>query len=78
MSAAFTMVDALRHAGRNLTRAGLLRAATHLDERNNPFLRRGVSVRTTPRDYYPIDRVQLLRYRKTRWAPIGPVVAARG
>jgi len=78
MSTAFTMIDALRHAGRNLTRASLLRAATHLDERNNPFLRKGVTVRTTPRDYYPIDRVQLLRYRKTRWAPIGPLVAARG
>jgi branched-chain amino acid transport system substrate-binding protein len=78
MAAAFTMVDALRHAGKNPTRASLLRAATHLDEKDNPFLRRGVLIRTTPNDYYPIDRVQLLRYRKTRWIPIGRVVSTRG
>jgi branched-chain amino acid transport system substrate-binding protein len=78
MAVAFTMVDALRHAGKNPTRASLLRAATHLNERNNPFLRKGVFVRTTPKDYYPIDRAQLLRYRKTRWIPIGRVVSTRG
>lgn len=75
MAVAFTMVDALKHAGKNLTRKGLLRAATHLDERNNPFLRKGVYVRTTPKDYFPIDRMQMLRYGKTRWEPIGPVVS---
>ena len=78
MAVAFTMVDALRHAGRNLTRASLLRAATHLNERNNPFLRSGITVRTSATDYYPIDRVQLQRYRKTRWLPVGRVVSVRG
>ena len=37
MAVAYTMVDALRKAGRNLTRESLLRAATHLNERN-PFM----------------------------------------
>jgi branched-chain amino acid transport system substrate-binding protein len=74
MAVAFTMVDALKHTGKNLTRKGLLRAATHLDERDNPFLRKGVFIRTTPSDYFPINRVQMLRYGTLRWAPIGPVV----
>jgi branched-chain amino acid transport system substrate-binding protein len=78
MAAAFTMVDALRHAGKNPTRASLLKAATHLNEHDNPFLRKGVFVRTTPSDYYPIDRVQLQRYRKTQWSPIGGVISTRG
>jgi branched-chain amino acid transport system substrate-binding protein len=78
MAVAFTMVDALRHAGKNPTRKSLLRAATHLNERNNPFLRRGVTIRTTPKDYFPIDRVQLQRYRKARWVPIGGIVSTRG
>ena len=43
MAVAFTMVDALKHAGKNPTRASLLKAATHLDERNNPFLRKGIA-----------------------------------
>ncbi len=54
-----------------------LRAATHLDERDNPFLRRGIAVKTSLRDYYPLSQVQLLRYRKTpggRFGRLVPVV----
>jgi len=74
MAVAFTMVDALRRAGKDLTRQRLLRAATHLDERDNPFLRRGITVKTSPRDYYPLSQVQLLRYRKNAWRPFGRLV----
>jgi len=76
MAVAFTMVDALRHAGKNPTRASLLRAATHLNERNNPFMRKGIAVQTS--DYYPIDHVQLQRYRKDHWVPVGGLVSTRG
>ena len=76
MAVAFTMVDALKHAGKNPTRASLLKAATHLNERNNPFMRKGIAVRTN--DYYPIDRVQLQRYKKNRWVPVGGLVSTRG
>jgi ABC-type branched-subunit amino acid transport system substrate-binding protein len=77
MAVAFTMVDALRHAGRNPTRESLLRAATHLDEKN-PFLLPGIRVKTSPSDYYPLDRVHLLRYRSGRWVLFGKLVPARG
>jgi len=76
MAVAFTMVDALKHAGKNPTRASLLKAATHLDERNNPFLRKGIAVQT--HDYQPIDHVQLQRYKKNHWVPLGGLVSARG
>ena len=78
MAVAFTMTDALRRAGRNLTRVGLLRAATHLDERNNPFLLPGVAVRTSPTSYYPIAKAQLYRYRRGRWQPFSGLLGARG
>src|SRR5262249_4245649 len=48
MAAAFTMVDALKSAGRNLTRKSLMTAVLHLNEVNNPFLIPGVTVHTTP------------------------------
>jgi branched-chain amino acid transport system substrate-binding protein len=76
MAVAFTMVDALKHAGKNLTRASLLKAATHLNERNNLFMRKGIATRTS--DYYPIDRVQLQRYKKDHWVPVGGLVSTRG
>jgi branched-chain amino acid transport system substrate-binding protein len=77
MAVAYTMVDTLKKAGRNLTRDSVLRAATHLDE-TNPFLLPGVRIHTTPNDYYPMDKVKLARYRGTHWQFFGKLVNARG
>jgi branched-chain amino acid transport system substrate-binding protein len=77
MAVAYTLVDALRHAGRNLTRATLLRAATHLNERN-PFMLPGIRIQTSPSDYYPIAKTRLYRYHLGRWVSYGPLVPARG
>jgi branched-chain amino acid transport system substrate-binding protein len=77
MGVAYTMVDALKHAGKTPTRASLLAAATHLDERN-PFMRPGVTIATSPTDYYPISKAQLVRYDRVHWVAVGPLVPARG
>jgi branched-chain amino acid transport system substrate-binding protein len=76
MAVAYTMVDALRHAGKNPTRASLLRAATHLNE-TNPFLLSGIRVRTSPNDYYPLDKARLIRYSNGHWI-FGKLVNAQG
>jgi branched-chain amino acid transport system substrate-binding protein len=76
MAVAYTMVDALKRAGRNLTRESLLRAATHLDEAN-PFMYPGIRIQTSPRDYYPIEKAYMLRFKDGRWAQIGGLVSAR-
>jgi branched-chain amino acid transport system substrate-binding protein len=75
MAAAYTMVDALKQAGRNPTRDTLLKAATHLNERN-PFLLPGIPIRTTPRDYFPIGNTHLVTYRKGFWQ-VGRLVPLR-
>ena len=77
MAVAFTMVDALKRAGKNLTRESLLRAATHLREANNPFLLPGIVIKTSPTNYFPISKARLARYHKGRWALFGGLVAAR-
>jgi hypothetical protein len=76
MAVAYTMVDTLRKAGRNLTRASVLKAATHLNE-TNPFLLPGVRIQTSPNDYYPMDKVKLARYRGGYWRFFGSLVNAR-
>jgi branched-chain amino acid transport system substrate-binding protein len=76
MAVAYTMVDTLRKAGRNPTRDSVLRAATHLDEQN-PFLLPGVRIKTSPNDYYPMDKVRLARYRSDHWQFFGKLVSAR-
>jgi branched-chain amino acid transport system substrate-binding protein len=77
MSSAFTLVDALRHAGKNLTRAGIMRAITHLDERNNPFVLPGISVRTTAKSRFPIVQAKLERYHNGRWVIFGGLFKVR-
>ena len=77
MAVAYTMVDALHHAGANPTRDSLLRAATHLNE-VNPFLLPGIRVKTSPSDYYPLDKARFVRYTNGRWVLFGKLVDARG
>jgi branched-chain amino acid transport system substrate-binding protein len=77
MAVAYTMVDSLRRAGAQPTRASLLRAATHLNERANPFFVKGVAVRTGPNDYYPVERSRMLRFHAGRWRQFGGLVSVR-
>jgi branched-chain amino acid transport system substrate-binding protein len=78
MASAHTFVNALKRAGRNLTRAGLMRALTSINESNNPFLLPGIRVSTTARDRFPIKQARLQRWVNGRWRDFGPLVSARG
>jgi branched-chain amino acid transport system substrate-binding protein len=75
MATAYTMVDALKHAGTPPTRAGLLRAATHLNE-VNPFLFPGIKVQTSPTNYYPLRQAYLVKFKNGRWDQFGSLVPA--
>ncbi|MDP9286280.1 MAG: ABC transporter substrate-binding protein [Actinomycetota bacterium] len=76
MAEAFSFVDALKAAGANLTRQGLMNAVTHMNETNNPFLVPGVKVHTTPTFWFPISAVQLERWHNGHWEPFGGVQSA--
>jgi branched-chain amino acid transport system substrate-binding protein len=77
MASAFTMVDALKHAGKDLTRASLLRAATHLNEANNPFLQPGITIKTSPTDYLPFEQLRMFRYHNARWTLFGKLASVK-
>jgi branched-chain amino acid transport system substrate-binding protein len=77
MASAFTMVDALRRAGRSPTRESLLRAATSLSEANNPFLLPGIVVRTRAAGPEPITQLKLRRWHGGHWHPLGGLVSSR-
>jgi len=61
------MVETLRRAGRQPTRATLLRAARTLDTTANPFLLPGTRLRTSQGDAFPLDTVYLYRYDNAQW-----------
>jgi branched-chain amino acid transport system substrate-binding protein len=77
MATAYTMVDTLKKAGRNLTRAGVMRAATHLNEKGNPFVLPGIVIRTTPTSRYPLTQVRLQRWKNGAWRPFGKLISAK-
>jgi branched-chain amino acid transport system substrate-binding protein len=78
MAVAWTMVETLRKAGQNLTRAGLLRAAQSLDTRANPFMLPGIRLKTGRTDYRPMEQVYLYRYDNKQWVKASGILQARG
>jgi branched-chain amino acid transport system substrate-binding protein len=77
MAVAYTFVDALRKAGKNVTRAGIVRAVQRLNEPSNPFILPGIVVKTSPTDHFPIEQGQLQRWHGNQWNPLGKVIAAK-
>ena len=78
MTVAWTMVETLRRAGKNLTRAGLLKAAQSLDTSANPFLLPGIKLKTSRSDYRPLGTVFLYRYDNKQWVKASGLLVARG
>src|SRR5215210_6052105 len=77
MSVAHTFVAALKKAGKNPSRAGIMKAATSLNIKNDPFLLPGMTVRTTAGDHFPLDQSKLQRYHNGHWVSFGGLFRVR-
>ncbi len=77
MSVAHTFVAALKKAGKNPTRNSIMRAATSLNVKNDPFLLPGMSVRTNKTDHFPLDQAKLQRYHNGHWVSFGGLFRVR-
>jgi len=77
MSAAHTFVEALKKAGRNPTRASIMKAANSLNIKNDPFLLPGMTVKTGPGDHFPLDQAKLERYVNGHWVVFGGLFKVR-
>jgi branched-chain amino acid transport system substrate-binding protein len=77
MSVAHTFAAALKKAGKNPTRPGIMKAATSLNVKNDPFLLPGITVRTTKTDHFPLDQSRLQRYHNGHWVSFGGLFRVR-
>jgi branched-chain amino acid transport system substrate-binding protein len=79
VAVAWTMVDVLKQAGTNMTRANVMSiAGTQLNETTNPFLLPGVVVKTTSSDHFPITQEQVITWNGTGWSQQGSIIDERG
>ena len=54
MAVAWTTIELLKKIGKNLTRDGLVTAASNMSLPKNPFLLPGIAIRTSSTDHFPL------------------------
>jgi len=57
LAVGWTFWDALKHAGKNPTRASLMHALRHMSETNNPFIYPGMVVKTSKKRTFPMEQL---------------------
>jgi branched-chain amino acid transport system substrate-binding protein len=71
MASAWTAVDALTKAGKDLTRASLLKVLDTFNATGNPFMLPGIAVKTAGKDHFPIEQMLLQRWQNGAWRSFG-------
>ena len=72
----FLMHETLKRCGDELTRANVMKQAASFQKFKIPVLLPGITVSTSPTDYYPIQSVQLARFKDETWDLFGEIMAA--
>ncbi len=70
------MTETLKRCGDDLTRANLMKQAASFQKFRVPLLLPGITVSTSPTDFYPIQAVQLQRFKGETWDLFGDVMHA--
>jgi branched-chain amino acid transport system substrate-binding protein len=73
MAAAWTAVEAIRKAGKDLTRERLVEVTESMNFSGNPFLLPGIALKTAPGDHFPIEQMVLQRWHKGAWKSFGGI-----
>jgi branched-chain amino acid transport system substrate-binding protein len=75
-SVCYLMEQTLKKCGDNLTRENLMKQAANHQKLRVPGLLPGITVSTSPTDYYPVQAVQLQRFKGESWELFGEVMHA--
>jgi branched-chain amino acid transport system substrate-binding protein len=75
-SVSFLMEQTLKKCGDNLTRENLMKQAANHQKLRVPGLLPGITVSTSPTDYYPVQAVQLQRFKGESWELFGEILSA--
>jgi branched-chain amino acid transport system substrate-binding protein len=77
-SVSFLMHQTLKNCGDTLTRDNVMKQAASFKKLKVPLLLPGITVSTSATDFYPIQSVQLQRFKGESWDLFGDVMSAEG
>jgi branched-chain amino acid transport system substrate-binding protein len=69
-----TMVRVLQQCGDDLTRANVMKQAANLKDFEAAGLLPGIKINTSATDFYPIEQLQMMRFKGESWELFGPVI----
>ena len=75
-SAAQTLVHVLKACGDDLSRENVMKQAASLHGLQLPMTLPGITLSTSPTDFYPMQSMQLAKFEGDRWVRFGEVLAA--
>jgi len=71
-----TLVQVLKQAGNDLSRANVMKQAANLKDLTLPMLLPGIKINTGPNDFFPIKQERLARFDGERWVLFGELIDA--
>ena len=72
------MLETLKKCGDTLTRENVMKQAANFQKYKLPLLLPGITINTSPTDFYPLQSVQLARFKGETWDLFGDVMSAEG
>jgi len=71
-----TLVEVLKRAGNDLTRANVMKQAASLRNYRPEMLLPGVTLNTSPTDFAPMKEMRMIRLSGEKWETFGDIVSA--
>lgn len=71
------MVQVLKQSGDNLTRENIMKQAASIKNFESDVLIPGILANTGEKDFSPLEDMQMMRFKGSRWEPFGGVIKGR-
>jgi branched-chain amino acid transport system substrate-binding protein len=72
---AATMVQVLKQCGNDLSRENVMKQAANLKDLSLPMMLPGITINTSPTNFYPVRQEQLAKFNGKTWELFGEVIA---
>ncbi|SMF04161.1 ABC-type branched-chain amino acid transport system, permease component [Tistlia consotensis] len=69
------MVHVLKQCGDDLTRANVMKQAASMKDVPLPLLLPGITMTTSATDYFPLQKMQMMKFNGERWVNFGDVIS---